>query len=222
MDKPSGITIECQFIGMPKVYESLDGPWESSIGKTRTPGLVELTENGFAGNQVADTKNHGSKDQAVSCHSMSHYDYWNQYFSILGTKSELQLGSLGENWTLSNCDESDTYIGDIYEVGSTIVQVSQPRTPCWKQEAKTGISGLIDQTIFTLRTGFYLRVLQPGQTKESDSLILKARPNPDVSIKDITDFRFHGNNIELARRMVGIPELSEGWRHSILRKLQSY
>jgi MOSC domain-containing protein YiiM len=219
MENHDTIRIIAQFVGGPKKLPSDDGEWVSAIGRTAVDGPIPLSLRGLEGDSVADTEVHGTADQAVCCHSAAHYHFWNEAFRLTGTPQELFYGALGENWTLSNCDETTICIGDAFKVGTARVQVSQPRTPCWKQEAKTGLKELILQTIETLKTGFYLRVLESGSVAAGDTLALLDRPHPDISIASLCDFKFHGRNPDLIRTAIQTNELSENWKVSLAKKL---
>ena len=165
------IRIEAIFAGEPQSITDEKGTWFSAICRTRVEGPIELRERGLAGDRVADTKNHGRPGQAVCVHPITHYDFWNQLYDLTGAEC-LGPGSVGENWTISGGDEETIFCGDVYQVGTAIVQVSGPRGPCWKQERKLGLDGFLKRTIESMRTGFYLRVLQPGIVETGDALEL--------------------------------------------------
>src|ERR1700751_4572902 len=97
-----------------------------------------------------------------------HYYFWNAAYEMEGECS-LCPASVGENWPISGGDEESVFCGDVYKVGTTIVQVSGPRGPCWKQERKLGLDGFLKRTIDSMRTGFYLRVLQTGIVSAEDN-----------------------------------------------------
>ena len=101
------ITIHSIYIGQPQIMRDEQGEWTSSIYRTLVDGPIELGERSLAGDKVTDTKHHGAPGQAVCCHSMEHYDFWNDHYGIAGTEKALGPGSLGENWTLLNADEGE-------------------------------------------------------------------------------------------------------------------
>jgi SPP1 gp7 family putative phage head morphogenesis protein len=108
-----------------------------------------LTEFNLVGDEQADKINHGGRDKAVMAYAHAHYALW-----LADLQREfLPTAAFGENFTVGNCDEGRVCIGDIYKVGDAIVQVSQPRQPCWKQERLLNVSGLIAKMIQTGRTG---------------------------------------------------------------------
>ena len=159
------VRIHTQLIGEPQTVADERGEWRSAIFRQPADGPVELRDHGLVGDQVADTKNHGKPDQAVCCHPLDHYAYWNELYENDAPDRILGPGSVGENWTLTGVTEHDISVGDVFSVGSARVQVSGPRQPCTKQERKLKLPGFHRRTIETLRTGFYLWVLKPGPSK---------------------------------------------------------
>ena len=216
---PPQITLHALHIGRPETLSDESGTWRSSIFRERVDGPLELGERGLAGDKVADTRNHGSPDQAVCAHSLAHYDYWNEFYGLTGDAA-LGPGGVGENWTVEGALEADLCIGDIFKVGSARVQVSAPRFPCSKQNRKLGLSDLQERTAETMRTGFYLRVLSPGVVEAGDVWTLESRPQPELTLHDANACVHHAPRPELAARLLDAPELAEGWKHIIGLKLK--
>src|SRR5690349_6324938 len=117
------IRIHTISIGEPQTVSDARGTWRSAIFRAPVAGAIALGERGLAGDQVADTEHHGSPDQAVCCHTLDHYAYWNDLYDLDGAAA-LGPGSVGENWTLSGAGEDDICVGDIFAVGGAVVQVS--------------------------------------------------------------------------------------------------
>jgi MOSC domain-containing protein YiiM len=212
------IRIHSIHIGQPQTYSDESGEWRSSIFRTPVTGPIRLGERGLEGDQVTDTDHHGSPDQAVCCHPIQHYDHWNDFYQLAGDARVLGPGSVGENWTLAGADEADLCLGDIYRVGSARVQVSVPRNPCWKQERKLMLEGFPKQTLETLRTGFYLRVLTPGMVEAGDEWILEERRLPDLTVATVNVCMHRELDEALAHRLVASPELAESWRRIFQRR----
>ena len=206
-------------IGRPQTITDERGTWRSSIFRERVVGPVELGERGLAGDKVADTNHHGSPDQAVCCHSLAHYEYWNTVYNLQGDEA-LGPGGVGENWTLAGALEPDLHIGDVFKVGSARVQVSAPRFPCAKQDRKLELPDLMKRTAETLRTGFYLRVLSPGVVEAGDVWVLEDRPQPELTLDDANACVHHAFDRKLAERLLSAPELAEGWKHIVGLRLK--
>lgn len=215
--------IHTLLIGQPQNLTDERGRWRSAIYRRAVSGPVELGLRGLAGDRVADTRHHGSPDQAVCCHPLAHYAFWNESYGLDGLETALGPGSVGENWTLSGAVEAEIFIGDVYRVGSATVQISGPRYPCSKQERKVGLPGFLKRTRETMRTGWYLRVLAPGLVATGDESHLLERPNPTISVHDVNRCILGTFDPLLAREAIMLPELAEGWREifrNMLRKVE--
>jgi MOSC domain-containing protein YiiM len=210
------IRIEAIFVGEPKSITDEKGTWLSAIFRTRVEGPIELGERGLSGDRVADTKNHGRPGQAVCVHPIIHYDFWNAAYDLEGERS-LNPGSVGENWTISGGDEETVFCGDVYRVGTAIVQVSGPRGPCWKQERKLGLNGFLKRTIDSMRTGFYLRVLQTGIVSAGDNWELENRFNEPVSVNLVNQAAYRGVEPDVLERIMRAEGVVPEWKEIILR-----
>ncbi len=209
------ITIHTILIGQPKTISDETGVWQSSIFRQPVIGPVHLGLRGLEGDQVTDKKYHGSPSQAVCCHSLDHYHYWNSVYNT----STFGPGSIGENWTLTDADENEIYIGDIYAVGTAQVQVSGPRMPCSKQNRKLHLPDFQKRTRQILRTGFYLRVLAPGEVATGDAWQLQARPNPTASLSTVNACAYQTFEPGVAQQLINLPELAPAWVRFFKRKL---
>jgi MOSC domain-containing protein YiiM len=204
-------------IGVPETREDERGPWKSAIHRQPAAAPVMLGERGHAGDRVADRKHHGSPDQAVCAHPLEHYAFWNAEYDtdLFGP------AVLGENWTLSDANEANTFVGDVYRVGAAVVQVSAPRVPCWKQERKVQLSGFLRRANETQRTGWYLRVLTPGEVRAGDELVLLSRPERSYTVAQVNE-NFHGRfDPAFAEELLLSPELAEGWKEMLRSRLSA-
>jgi MOSC domain-containing protein YiiM len=213
------IRIHTLLVGQPQTHTDARGEWRSAIYRTPVAEPVLLEARGLVGDQVADTANHGRPDQAVCCHPLAHYAYWNTVYKLTTPERQLGPGSVGENWTLSDVTEEDVCVGDIYAVGEARVQVAGPRYPCIKQERKVGLPGFLLRTKATLRTGFYLRVLTPGPVQAGDAWTLEDRPHPGVTVQRLNACGHRAPDPEFARAVVDLPELSPTWQRILQAQL---
>jgi MOSC domain-containing protein YiiM len=142
----------------------------SAINKNKVSHTVLLGKNGLDNDHQADRKYHGGFDKAVHHYPADHYQYWQEVLD--GEHSSITTGLFGENITTLGLTEHNVYIGDIYKVGSALVQVSQARQPCWKLNERFQQDNMALQVQTSLRTGWYYRVLEIGYVKAGDSLIL--------------------------------------------------
>lgn len=199
-------------VSQPHMITDESGTWHSAIFRAPVDGPIELEQRGLVGDQVSNTTYHGSPDQAVCCHPLAHYDYWNRFYNLSTPEEKIGPGAVGENWTISNASEDELCVGDVFSVGSARVQVTGPRYPCNKQERKLKLDGFYRQTVATMRTGFYLRVLTPGIVQTGDALTLEQRPQPEVTVQRINVCVHQDFDPQEARLLMEIPEIGSYWR----------
>lgn len=165
-------------MGQEGAADPMDRPWESGIFKQPAEGPLRLSRLGFEGDGVADTNAHGGPDKAVLAYGVAHYPAWSAELS----RPEMTDGAFGENLAVEGLTEADVCLGDVYRIGTTRVEVAQPRQPCWKLARRWRVRNLTLLTQQTGRTGWYFRVLEEGVVQAGDPLLLEARPYPEWSI----------------------------------------
>ena len=138
----------------------------SAIDKQSTSKCIYLGALGFIGDEQADMKVHGGTEKAVHHYAFDHYSFWNKQFN---TQKSLEPGSFGENIAIFGVTESSVCIGDIFQLGNALVQVSQGRQPCWKLNLNSAIENLAQQFQRTANTGKYYRVLEEGSFQAGQS-----------------------------------------------------
>ena len=105
------------------------------------------------------------------------------------------MGAFGENLAVQHLTEDEICIGDVYQVGETIVQVSQPRQPCWKPARRWKIKDLALQLQQKGMTGWYFRVLKEGAIQTGDILLLQERSFPEWTVTNATTLCINKNRI---------------------------
>lgn len=199
-------------LGRPRVMPPGPGAraaWTSSFVRDEVPEL-ELEREGPSGNAQVDTANHGGVDKAVLAYAACHYPQWRAEL----VRDDLGWGGWGENLVLEGLDEETVCIGDRYRIGDALVEVSQPRQPCWKLGARWAMPELTRRTIETARTGWYLRVMESGIVRAGDTVVLVDRTNPAWTVARAMRV-FFGGHTEERRRLSRVPELSAAWRSSL-------
>ncbi len=156
--------VESLNIGLPKKEIFHGREIITGICKQPVTGRLHLERSGFEGDGVGDLKHHGGNDKAVCVYSLEHYPYWED---VLGIK--LPAAAFGENLTVSDLKEEDICIGDIFELGTALLQVSQPRQPCRTLAARYGRDDLVKLVADSGYTGFYFRVLKEGIVEKGAS-----------------------------------------------------
>jgi len=183
----------------------------SAFVKTSHSGLVAVTELGLQDDEQADLVAHGGPEKAIYGYALSRYPIWVHEFPALA--GQFTGGAMGENLTISGLDESDLCVGDVHAIGSALLQVCQPRQPCFKFALRHGNKRLPKAMVRLGFSGWYYRVLKTGHLQAGDALVLHHRPNPDFAFSRLTQIVYHGHasRDELVR-MAEMPELASQWR----------
>ena len=158
-------------------------------GKKVTTGIFKypvespifLGTEDVAHDAVMDRKHHGGRDKAVYAYSSNHYPFWKQQFPLV----EWEQGMFGENLTVEDLDESNLYIGSIYQVGDAQVQVCQPRQPCFKLGIRFGTQSILKQFVHAPYPGVYFRVIKPGFVSAGDEFVLESEYTGSPSISEV-------------------------------------
>ncbi len=159
--------------------------WAGSVGKTgidKRPKLdrVAIENDGVEGDFVLDTKNHGGKDQAVYAYAREDADWWEKEIGL-----EIANGRFGENLTTSGVDVTNAVIGEIWKIGTTVLQVTMPRIPCKVFQGFWQRPNLIKEFTQAQRPGAYLRIIQEGYVSAGDEIVITDVPNHGITIKDL-------------------------------------
>ena len=194
-----------------------DAAWVSGIWKAPALGRLRLDLVNLDGDAQADLKNHGGPDKVVCCYAAEHYPDWRE--ALEKSEAEFPHGAFGENWTLSGMTEEAVCIGDAYAVGTARVQVSQPRMPCWKLGRRWERPGLPLEVSGSSRTGYYLRVLEPGEVGAGDALTLIERPLPEWPVARVPRAMYvDKDDAEIAEELSRLPLLAEAWCRPFRRR----
>lgn len=213
--------IESIQVGKPK---ALGKNWTSAIYKSSVQSSVFLGKHNLAGDRQADLTVHGGPDKAVNVYPIEHYQYWNQrarlwIFRRINLPTPVN-GSFGENFSVSGLNEDKACIGDTFEIGEAIVQISQPRQPCWKLARKFKQPQLPFWVQQTSKTGWYFRVLQEGYVSAGNDLKLIDQPFPQWTIKMANQLMYAVNkDKEKLKEIIACDYLSASWKKSYSKRL---
>ncbi len=208
--------VQAVFTGTPKSITDERGTWTSSIFRDRVDGPVAVSIRGLAGDKVAQPY-HGSPGAAICVHLADHYDFWNSRYQM-----NLHAGSVGENVTLGEIVEDQICVGDRVRLGTAVVQVSGPRVPCANLARRTGRPDWVKLTILENRTGFYLRVLEPGALQAGDAWVLEERVPNAASIPAINRCMYLEFDPGFASRMLEMPGLEAWWKDQARQKIEEH
>lgn len=147
----------------------------TAIAKSPTRDPVAVTRLGLIGDEQGDTVHHGGPDKAVLAYASEHYTAWSEQLG------DLAYPAFGENLTTTGLLESTIVLGAVYQIGTTVLQVTQPRQPCYKLAAFHRRPDMAVRTQQTGRTGVYFRVLQPGTVCAGDAIALVSQPRHGIT-----------------------------------------
>ncbi|MCK8464045.1 MOSC domain-containing protein [Aliiroseovarius sp. S1339] len=187
----------------------------SAIAKTAIKGPQSLTLTGFKKDQQADLAVHGGPEKAVHHYAADHYADW-QAEGLIAPNT--RPAAFGENISTTGLREDSAFIGDIFRLGTAIVQISQGRQPCWKLNLHTGQDRMAHLFQKTLRTGWYYRVLEAGHVCQGDQIQLIERVQPKWTVAAVTDARLTKHIAQNdAKELAELSELALGWRKAFSR-----
>ncbi len=188
----------------------------TSIYKLPIDKEVEVGQLGIEGDRQADLQVHGGYDKAVYAYSYTHYSHWSDVMK----KTYEDFGLVGENLTIDNFDEKDVFIGDEYKIGTTLLQVSQPRIPCYKVGIKMNSREFPKLFSQSGLLGSYMRVIQPGRITKGDTVELSKRDDASISIFEISQLLFVDlKNIEGMKKAIDLKHLSEEIKEKFRERL---
>ena len=186
--------------------------WSSAIRKTKVSNAVHVGLTGIAGDQQADLVNHGGPDKAVLAYASKHYEIWNAEFPDMN----FEAGGFGENLTVADIDESTCCIGDTFRIGDCLLQISQPRQPCWKLSGRWEMPKLAVLVQQNGRTGWYFRVLNESVIEAGMTIELVDRPFPEFTVTWANSVMYAKQRRQTDdRRLAECPTLSESWRRNL-------
>ena len=201
-------------IGMANGEEVLSGIAKQSV----TADTVLVRTLGIAGDGQADLEAHGGVDKAVYAYPSDHWTWWE-------TEKKLSCApnTFGENLTLAGADESEVCIGDRFEWGDALLEISQPRAPCFKLGIHTRRPDVPQAMTLSARCGWYLRVIAGGVVPVRHATLMRTatRGGPTVRESFVVLFSTAPDG-EALRRIHDAPGLSEAWRHAINKKIAAF
>jgi MOSC domain-containing protein YiiM len=178
-----------------------------------TAKSVYLDWLNLEGDYQADQIHHGGSDKAVFAYSSDHFQDWTD---DLGSDPPFVPTAFGENLTVAGWTEDDVRIGDVWAWGDALLQIAQPRIPCYKLGIRTSRPHILKRFTQTGRTGWYLRVLKPGEVPVAGPIQLHERHPANVTVRDAHLARLPGDrSTEDRQRVLAVDALAEGWREMV-------
>ncbi len=204
-------------IGVADAPDLMDREWTSGFFKDGVSGAVDVSPTGLAGDGQADLRNHGGPDKAINVYPADYFLLWREELGIA-----FSAGAFGENFTTEGLTEKDVCIGDVFKIGGIVVQITQPRQPCWKLARRWRIKDLASRVEQTGRTGWYFRVLQTGRVEAPADFTLVERPHPQWTVAAANEIMHHRKtDWDAAAALAACDALSVSWKTSLAKRAET-
>ena len=202
--------------GTENAEDPFDDKYVSAGFKEPINDSVFLSELGLTGDEQADKRFHGGKEKALFMYPKENYLELSCEFG-----KEIPVGGNGENISIIGINERDVCVGDVYQLGESVIEVSQPRRPCWKP-ARRHRTMEFSKTIQDLgMTGWYFRVIQEGKITKGDTLKLIKRPCKEWTIKKVNDVMYvYTDNLGLAESLIDCVHIPESFKETLRARLR--
>jgi len=202
-----------------KVKKALgNGRIETAIFKTPISGPIEINKFGIVGDERA-YEPHRGPDKALLHYCITHYDDWTK--EIPASEAHFKPGAFGENIFSAEVSEKNVCIGDRVAIGDVVVEVSEPRAPCFKLNHRFEVRDMAKRTQTLLRTGWLYRIIKPGAIAAGDIIRLLERPHPDWTVARVMYYLFlETENIEMMQQIVELQQLGEDIRKKFRARLE--
>lgn len=202
-------------VGKPRAVKVRNGVVLTGIFKSPVEGKIALRGYNLEGDRQADLTVHGGPNKAVYLYPSEHYSFWTQQLP----DTDLSFGVFGENLTSEGISENSAHIGDQFRIGSTVLQVSQPRMPCFKLGIRFGREDMVKRFWISGRSGIYFSVVQEGEMERGDLIEQVAAGAEQVSVADIVRlYKRETTDPELLSRALKAP-LSGSWKEEIRSRI---
>ncbi|MDQ6859383.1 MAG: MOSC domain-containing protein [Chloroflexota bacterium] len=167
-------------VGRPREIRVGERLVRTSIWKDPAAGRIAVRGVNLIGDDQSDRRVHGGDAKAVYAYAREDLAWWG---ARLG--KALAAGTFGENLTTEGVDVTDPRVGERWQIGTVLLEVTQPRLPCFKLEARMDRPGFIEEFIEGGRPGAYLRIVTEGDLGAGDSVTILSGPDDAPSIGEV-------------------------------------
>jgi MOSC domain-containing protein YiiM len=192
-------------VGSVREFEYNGRPARSGIWKSPVAGRIAARGVNLAGDEQADRKAHGGPDKVAYAYAVEDARWWEQQIG-----RGLVYGELGENLTTEGIDANEALVGERWQIGTTVLEVSEPRIPCWRLGVRMNDKMFPRRFLESLRIGTYLRIVVEGDIGAGDEIRVVEKPDHDLTIRDVC--RIYARDHAEVERLLTIPRMSQSWR----------
>ena len=205
-------------VGLPRDIEWKGRTVHTGIWKDPLPGRCRVGRLNLDGDGQGDLAGHGGEQRAVFVYQIESYRYWEEQLKRTG----LVFGQFGENFTVEGLPDDVVCIGDRYQIGSALFEVTQPRVTCYRVGIRMNEPRMPALLTSSGRPGFYLRVLREGEVGAGDDIVKLGEAQERMTVAEINALLYSPDHPrDRLQRALRIEALSPGWRSSFEALLQS-
>ena len=187
----------------------------TAICKRPVAGIARIGMSGVEGDEQADRRHHGGPSRALCCYVREHQEAWAGEWG-----REVRPGDFGENLTISGLDETSTHIGDRFRFGSALIEIASARGPCGTLAARLGVSDIVLRIRANGWTGWYCRVVEPGDAAAGGALERVYRHPAGISVAEAYRIKLNKRGPdEEVRRLLAVEALCPEWRGKLEARL---
>ncbi len=201
-------------VGRPREFVYGGRPVRSAIWKSPVAGRIAARGVNLDGDEQVDRKVHGGPHKAVYAYATEDSRWWEQQLG-----RSISFGEFGENLTLEGVDVNGALIGERWQIGTTLLEVSEPRIPCWRLGVRMNDELFPRRFTEAMRPGAYFRIVIEGELGANDEVRRAELPEQDLTIRDV--FRIYTRDRHQVERLLAVPQLSERWRSWAARVLHT-
>lgn len=192
-------------VGWPRTVEWHGREVETGIWKAPVAGRVAVRGVNLDGDGQADPRVHGGPDKAIYAYAVEDYEWWAEELG-----APVEPATFGENLTVRGLALNDLVIGSRWHVGSTVLQVTQPRLPCFKLGIRMGDASFVERFDAAQRFGAYFRIVEEGDIGAGDAITVAESRVDGISIGEL-GAQVHGAPTEFLVRVRDDPDVPESW-----------
>ncbi len=210
---PGPATVASVNVGRPRTISFRGSRVTTGIWKVPVSGPIRARGVNLVGDDQADRSVHGGPDKAVYAYAREDLSWW-----TVELGRDVAPGTFGENLTTAGLDVTNAVVGERWAVGSAVLEVSQPRTPCYKLGIRMADQRFPSRFAAAGRPGAYLRIVTEGDIAAGDDICVLSRPGHGVTV-GIVERAYHADR-SLLPRLLDAPELAVtwvDWAHHVLR-----
>lgn len=192
-------------VGTPRDFVYEGRPARSAIWKSPVQGRIPARGVNLAGDDQADRGAHGGPDKAVYAYAIEDSRWWEGEIG-----RPFGYAEFGENLTTEGVAVNDAFVGERWEVGTAVFEVSEPRIPCWRLGVRMNDKTFVRRFTEALRPGAYLRIVREGDVGAGDEIRIVEKPDQGLTVRDV--FRIFTRDRGEVARLLSVPRMSESWK----------